>query len=217
DVVRYAELAFAEGRLLSREGAVPAIGAAALVLADRPARAEAVMDAAIDDARSRGSIQALPVHLLSRALARLRGGSVADAEAAGRLSIELSPNEGSNPVRPLQMAWLVEALLEQGRIGAAERTLAPSEPVAPDGDSMLLQPLADIRARLLVHRGRLTEAYEQLTLQLRWQQAWGCRNPGWTSTRSLAALVSRRLDRQLEAHRLAEEDREAARSIRAPR
>jgi DNA-binding CsgD family transcriptional regulator len=217
DVVRYAELAFAEGRLLSREGAVPAIGAAALVLADRPARAEAVMDAAIDDARSRGSIQALRVHLVSRALARLRGGSVADAEADARLSIELSPNEGSNPVRPLQIAWLVEALLEQGRIGAAERTLAPSEPVAPDGDSMLLQPLADIRARLLVHRGRLTEAYEQLTLQLRWQQAWGCRNPGWTSTRSLAALVSRRLDRQLEAHRLAEEDVEAARAFGAPR
>jgi DNA-binding CsgD family transcriptional regulator len=70
---------------------------------------------------------------------------------------------------------------------------------------------------LLVHRGRLTEAYEQLTLQLRWQQAWGCRNPGWTSTRSLAALVSRRLDRQLEAHRLAEEDVEAARAFGAPR
>src|SRR5262249_8514758 len=122
-----------------------------------------------------------------------------------------------NPVRPLQIAWLVEALLEQGRIGAAERTLAPSEPVAPDGDSMLLQPLADIRARLIVHRGRLTEAYEQLTLQLRGQQPWGCRNPGWTSTRSLAALVSRRLDRQLEAHRLAEEDVEAARAFGAPR
>jgi DNA-binding CsgD family transcriptional regulator len=217
EVLTSADSAFADGRLLSRDGAVPGIGAAALVLADKPARAERIMDAAIDDARARGSNPALRIHLVCRALARLRRGRVAEADADARLSIELSPNGSSDPVRPLQAAWLGEALLEQGRLEEAERLVALAEPALEDGDSMLLQPLADIRARLLVHRGRLAEAHQSLAEQLRWQQAWGCRNPGWTTTRSLAALVSDKLGRRDEACRLAAEDLAAARAFGAPR
>jgi hypothetical protein len=56
EVIAYAEFAFADDRLFTRDGAAPGIGAAALVLADQPMRAEAILDAAIPAAHLRGSI-----------------------------------------------------------------------------------------------------------------------------------------------------------------
>jgi hypothetical protein len=82
---------------------------------------------------------------------------------------------------------------------------------------MLFQPLADSQARLLLLLGRTKEADEQLQARLEWQRAWGCRNPGWTSTRSLAALAARALGKASEARTLATENLEAAQAFAAPR
>ena len=86
-----------------------------------------------------------------------------------------------------------------------------------DTDSMLVQQLADSRARLLLLRNRASVAYAQLRAQLEWQGAWGYRNPGWTSTRSLAVGACLALGKRDEARCLATQDLEAARSFGAPR
>jgi DNA-binding CsgD family transcriptional regulator len=216
EAAAYAERAFADGRLLSREGAVAAIGASALVIADRPASAEAILDSAISAARARGSLQALRAALAGRAQARNRRGRLAEAEADARLSLELAAHEPSDPVRPHRLAQLADALLEQARSEEAESLLAEGDLGRRDED-LLAQPLAEVHARLLLLRGRPDEARRLLDAQLRWQRAWGCRNPGWTSTRSTAALVRRALDEPDEARALAAEELEAAHAFGAPR
>ena len=217
EAAEYAERALADGRLLAREGAVAAVGTGALVIADRPVKAEAILDAAISQARTRGSIQALRVALANRAFARNRRGRIAEAEADARLSLELSADEPSDPARPLRLAWLADALIERGQLAEAESLVTPAEVARHDRDSMLLQPLSDTHARLLLLRGRPREALALLNAQLRWQRAWGARNPGWTSTRSTAALVHRILDAPEKAWAFAAEDLEAARAFGAPR
>jgi DNA-binding CsgD family transcriptional regulator len=213
----YAERAFADGRLLTRDGAVAAVGTSALVSADRPARAEALLDAVISAARLRGSVRLLGGTLACRASARNRRGRVAAAAADARLALELSPDEPADPVRPLKLAWLAEPLIELGEWDEAEALVSATELGRCDPDSMLVQPLLDSHARLLLHTGRPREACEQLDAQLAWQQEWGCRNPGWTSTRSLAALAHRALGESDAAAALAGEDLDAARAFGAPR
>jgi DNA-binding CsgD family transcriptional regulator len=208
-IIGYAECAIADGRLLSREGPVPAVGIAALAMADRPVRAEALLDAVIFEARSRGSIQALWIGLVGRAFARLRRGRMAETEADARLALELSSHGPSVAAEPLILACLAETLIEQGRFAESERLLTPPEMARHDPDSMLLQPLFDARARLLLLRGRADEASSQLDAQLRWQRDWGCRNPGWTSTRTLAALAANALGNSERACALATEELDA--------
>jgi DNA-binding CsgD family transcriptional regulator len=216
EAAAYAERAFADGRLVSREGPVVSVGTAALIMADRPVTAEAILDQAIAAARSRGSLQALRAALAGRAYARNRRGRVTEAEVDARLSLELSAHEPSDPVRPLRLAQLAEALFEQARLEEAESLLAGGDLGRHDRD-LLAQPLGEIRARLLLLRGRPDEARPLIDAQLRWQRAWGCRNPGWTSTRSTAALVRSALNEPTEARALAAEDLEAARAFGAPR
>jgi DNA-binding CsgD family transcriptional regulator len=216
EVIGYAERAFADGRLLLREGAVVTIGTAALVLADRPARAEALLDAAISQARSRGSIQAVRAALTSRALARLRRGRLAEAEADARLALELSSQEPYDPVEPLKLAWLVTALIEQGRLAEADR-LATTESLARHHpDLKVRQPLVDARAWLLLLRGRAEDARAQLDAQLRRQRDWGYSNTGLTS-RALAAQAASALGDSEAARALATEELDAARSFGSPR
>jgi DNA-binding CsgD family transcriptional regulator len=217
EAIAYADRAFADGQLLAREGPVPAIGAGALAEADRPAQAETLLDAAIAHARARGSIQAVRVDLALRAFARNRRGRIAEAEADARLALELSAQESYDPVEPLKLACLVDALIEQDRLAEAEELVPFAELARHDPDSTLRQPLADARARLLLLRGRAHEAREQLDAQLHWQRAWGCRNTGLTSTRALAALAARTLGDRENARTLATEELDAARAFGSPR
>jgi DNA-binding CsgD family transcriptional regulator len=216
EVIGYAERAFADCRLLLREGAVVTIGTAALVLADRPARAEALLDAAISQARLRGSIQAVRAALTSRALARLRRGRLAEAEADARLALELSSHEQYDPVEPLKLAWLVTALIEQGRLAEADRLATPESLARHDPDLKVRQPLVDARAWLLLLRGRAEDARTQLDAQLRWQRDWGYSNTGLT-TRALAAQAANALGDSEAARALATEELDAARSFGSPR
>jgi DNA-binding CsgD family transcriptional regulator len=216
EAAAYAERAFADGRLLSWEGAVPWIGAAALVTADRPLKAEGVLDRMIVAAHSRGSLHALRGALVTRAYARNLRGRVVEAEADARLSLDLSAQEPSDPVRPHRIGQLAIALLEQGRLEEVERLLAAGDLGRPDQD-VLAQQVGEVHTRLLLLNGRPHEAWELVETLLRWQQTWGCRNSGWTSIRSTAAHVQSALNQPREACALAAEDLEAARAFEAPR
>jgi DNA-binding CsgD family transcriptional regulator len=215
--IECARQAFADRRLLSREGAVPAIGTAALVIADQPAEADAILTAAIAAAQLRGSIQATRIALVNRAYARNRQGRIAEAEADARLALELSDAEAPDPVRPFKVAQLSEALIERGELGEVDALLSAAELGRNDPGEKLVQPLADARGRFLLAKGRAREACVLLDDQLRRQHAWGLRNPGWTSTRSLAACAHLAVDDVEEARALAAEDLLAASAFGAAR
>jgi DNA-binding CsgD family transcriptional regulator len=217
EVVMYAERAFADTNLLAREGPVLVIGASALIIADQPARAEEILDAAIVNADARGSLNALRLALAFRAFARNRQGRSAEAEADARRSLELSSDLHSDPVWPFKVAQLAEALVEQGDLAEAERLLRPGELGNCNRNSKLFQPLANLQARLRLLRGQAREALILCEPQLRWMQAWGCSYSGWTSARSIAALAHRALEETAQASALATDDVEAARRFGAPR
>jgi DNA-binding CsgD family transcriptional regulator len=217
EVVRCADRAFADGKLLAREGPVLVIGASALIMADKPTQADAILEAAIAKADSRGSLNARRLALAFRAYARNRLGRIAEAEADASLSLELSSEQPSDPVWPFKVAQLAEALVEQGDLVAAEKLLAPVGLTSCDRDSKLFQPLANIQARLSLLRGRADDALILLQPQLQWMKAWCCHNSGWTSARSLAALAHGALGKTRDAQWLADEDLEAALSFGAPR
>jgi DNA-binding CsgD family transcriptional regulator len=212
----YAERAFAYGRLLSREGAVAAIGAATLVITDHARLAENLLNAAIAAAESRGSIQALRIALATRSFARCWSGQIAGAEADARLSLNLSPPERSDSVRVLTVAWLARALIERGELTEASDILGLEEANLKNVDSMLFQQLGDSCAQLLLDTNRYREAYAQLMVRLEWQRRWGCRNPGWTSTRSFSARAAHALGEREAARQLATEDLEAATAFGTP-
>jgi DNA-binding CsgD family transcriptional regulator len=216
EVALYAERAFTDASLLSREGPVLVIGASALIIADKPARAEAILDLAIASADARGSLHAHGLALAFRAFARNRRGLFAGAEADARRSLELSAEQPSDPVSPFKAAQLAEALVEQGELAAAEKLLAEAELAAWDRDSKLFQPLANLQARFRLLRGQARDALVLLRPQLEWMEAWGCRLGGWTSARSLAALAHGALGETSEARTLAAEELEAAQSFGAP-
>src|SRR5262249_9956356 len=155
--------------------------------------------------------------LASRAVARLWLGRPAEAEADARLALELSSQEPYDPLDPLKLACLGEALIEQGRLDEAEDLVSPAELARHDPDSQLRQPLVDTRARLLLLRGSPDEARAQLDAQLRWRRAWGLRNPGLTSTGQLAALAAYALSDSERAHALATEELETAHAFGSPR
>jgi DNA-binding CsgD family transcriptional regulator len=217
EAVTYAEHAFADPSLLSREGPVLAIGVSAFILGDRPSRAEAILDAAIADAQKRGSLYGTRLAIAFRAFARNRRGRLAEAAADARYSLELASGQQADPVQPFKIAQLAEALIEQGAFAEAEALLAPTELVAYDEDSKLFQPLANVHARLLLLQGRFGEALTRLNSQLRWMEAWGCKTPGWTSARTLAALAHKAIGEDEEALTLASDDLDAASKFGAPR
>jgi DNA-binding CsgD family transcriptional regulator len=217
EAIAYAQRAFEDGELLSREGCVVAVGGVALVIADRPTMADGILDLAVSAARSRGSIRAMRAALVSRAFARNRLGRIADAEADARLTLGMSTDESFDMVRPFRVSQLADALIEAGRIDAARDVVCEAELARRDHESKLYQPLRDTHARLLLLEGRPREARAVVDAELAWQRDWGGRNPGWTSARTWGALADRALGRLDEAGALAHEDLAAARAFGARR
>jgi hypothetical protein len=217
EVIAYAEFAFADDRLFTRDGAAPGASeqrrwslptsrcaqrrssmprfrrrtcAARSCSSYRPRMQVVRAQPAWASRRGRGRRKAC-----ARAVRSTAAGS--SAIARGRLA-----RGGADRARS---ALGGGSAARAGRARAAQPQL------------MLFQPLADSQARLLLLLGRTKEADEQLQARLEWQRAWGCRNPGWTSTRSLAALAARALGKASEARTLATENLEAAQAFAAPR
>jgi len=215
EAVALAERAFVDGRLFGRSGPMLAIGASALISADRLVQADVILSAAIREGESRGALQQLRDAYATRARARLRSGRTAEAESDARHTLDLSTLE--EPLRPHGLGQLIDALIEQGRLEEAESLVAAEELALHDPASILYQPLRASKARLLWTRGRPAEALELFEEQGRWAEAWGCRNAGWISWRANAALLHSALGRSDRALELAEQDLEAARAFGAPR
>ena len=101
--------------------------------------AERICDETLDDARARGSAARHRHHIVFCSHLAYRRGSIPDAETdawAGLKAAEI----GGYAVAPMALALLIDALLEQGELAAATRTLQQHafEEALPDNFNLLL-------------------------------------------------------------------------------
>lgn len=188
-----------------------------LAYSDRFDDAFRVYDAVLADARARGSVFVFSLASLLRGSAAYLRGSLADAEADLRLSIEACKSHGLVAGLPTPSARLADTLMERGDLLAAGDAL---ERVAPGEDlpeTVHLLSFRDSRGRLRILQGRTREGLAELLELGRRYEALGGRNPAMHAWRSEAALAALELGERDDARRLAAEEVALARQWGAPR
>jgi DNA-binding CsgD family transcriptional regulator len=188
-----------------------------LVNSDRFDAACGVYDAALADARARGSVFAYALASLLRGAAAYLRGSLSDAEADLRLSIEACESHGLAAGLPTPFAYLAETLMERGDLAAAADVLARVASGEELPETVHHISFRTSRARLRILHGRTREGLAELLELGRRFEAIGGRNPAVYSWRSPAALALLKLGEREEARRLAAEEVELARQWGAPR
>ena len=214
---RCADLAargLAGGRLLAETRAEsPAFYHAVFVLiaADRFGEAGEVLDAALDDARRQGSLIAFATASTIRSLLAYRVGRLVESEADARGAIDATRLQGW-PAWSIGVAFLIDALIETGRLDEAQWVLDESElgPRIPEG--LVMAPVLAARGRLRIAAGDLAAGVEDLL-------EWGRRSDrgenlgsaGTPTFRTYAAPALASLGEEAEARRLIAEELELAR------
>jgi DNA-binding CsgD family transcriptional regulator len=206
--------ALAGGRLLAETRAEsPAFYHAVFVLiaADRFGEAGAVLDAAVEDARRQGSLIAFATGSTMRSLLAYRVGRLVESEADARGAIDATRLQGW-PAWSMGVAFLMDALIETGRLDEAQWVLDESElgPRIPEG--LVMAPVLAARGRLRIAAGDLAAGVEDLL-------EWGRRSDrgenlgtaGTPTFRTYAAPALASLGEEAEARRLIAEELELAR------
>jgi DNA-binding CsgD family transcriptional regulator len=220
---RCAELAtraLADGRLMAETRAEsPSFHHAVFVLiaADRFGDARGCLDGALEEARRHGLIVAFAVVSTMRSLLEYRVGRLVEAEAEARAALDATRQEGWPPL-PLGVAFLVDALVERGRLEEAQRLLDESDVGSEIAEGLLSAPLLAARGRLRIAGGDLAAGVEDL---LEWgRRADRSGNLGTAGTptfRTYAAPALAALGERAEARRLITEELEVARAWGAGR
>src|SRR5438874_8121444 len=133
-----------------------------LINADRFDAARDVYDAALADARARGSVFAFALACLLRGGAAYLRGSLADAEADLRLSIDACEAHGLATGLPTPFAYLADTLIERGELDAAADALARVSPGQATPETVHLISFRASRARLRILHGRTREGLSEL-------------------------------------------------------
>ncbi len=166
-------------------------------------------DAALADARRRGSPFGFAVSLLGRAMAGLRSGAALDAEADARSSLAVLEEHGWDAIVPLFSGFACDVLLERDLVDEAAELLRRHgmEGEIPQIDAFTL--LLDGRSRLRAAQGRWEEALADARECGARFETWDSRNPvlPWRST---AATALAALGRTEEACEEAARERERA-------
>jgi DNA-binding CsgD family transcriptional regulator len=118
--------------------------------------------------------------------------------------------------RVLNATLLVETLVDQGELEAAEQALAPIDSEAESG-SLIAAVLRFSRGRLRVSQGRVAEGLEEFLAVGALTTRALVASPGFLPWRSEAALAQLALGDQDSAQRLAEEELRLAQAFGAPR
>jgi DNA-binding CsgD family transcriptional regulator len=215
--IEWAERALRDGRLLAEAGVEsPAFwyAATALILADAFDLAAEVLEAALADARFRGSTVGLALAFGFRALLGYRTGGLAEAEADARQALDVSPS-ARWAAGVYALLFLIDILLERGRPEDAAQALAESGLDTHDGATLPLLLIRHGRGRLNLSLGRpdpglrdMRAAAAQLEAGAFPAQLWP-----WRSTHALA-LAS--VGESEEALRLADQELRLARAFGAP-
>jgi DNA-binding CsgD family transcriptional regulator len=204
---------FDDGRFLEREGseAMEAVhGAFALVLVDDLDGALAHTDAMLADAARRGSVLGFLAGASFRALANLRRGALAEAEADAAPALELALEQGLTFTVPFTAAYLALTQLERGRAAQAAELLAPIPLDAALAGTPAGVTLLDARGRVRLAQGELSRGVEDLRACGAACHAIGILNPNIVAWRSQLALALPAQERA-EARELAAAELDLAR------
>jgi DNA-binding CsgD family transcriptional regulator len=180
------------------------LGADALDLAD------ASLERALADARTRSSVPELAYATCWRGWSALRRGAVAQAEADAQLAFELLSAHRLLG-RRFALGLLVEALIEAGDVDAAERALRESGLGDDIPPSRASNYLLEARALLLLARERTREGLDDLLEFGRRDELYGPANARSSRWRSRAALALAAVGEHERAQELAADDLERAR------
>jgi DNA-binding CsgD family transcriptional regulator/tetratricopeptide (TPR) repeat protein len=177
--------------------------------------AEAALDGALADARSRASIPAVAFALAHRGYVAMRRGAVHRSEADARTALELLQAHGIPLGTALTTAVLVEALVEGGEVEAAAAALEAS-PFAQDiPPGLPSNPLLEARGGLRLAQGRADDALADLAEFGRRDELWGGASPLASRWRSRASEALAAAGDAAGATRMAAEDLALARRWRA--
>jgi DNA-binding CsgD family transcriptional regulator len=172
-----------------------------LIHLDRLDQARDTAEALLADARARGSVMGFVNGIGTRALAFLRAGALADAEADARAAVALTREHGIFLVEPFVVAYLACVLLERGELAEAE-ALVDEVTVHEGFRSLPCWPtLLEARARVRLASGERSSA---IAIWREVGEIWDrsqVSNPNVSSWRSELALL------------LAEDDPAAARNL----
>jgi DNA-binding CsgD family transcriptional regulator len=188
-----------------------------LVSADRFDAACEVYDAALAEARARGSVFAFALASLLRGGTAYLRGALVEAEADLRLSIEACESNGLGAGLTTPFAYLADTLVDRGDLEAAADALARVSAGEQVPNTVHLISFRTSRARLRILQGRTRDGLAELLELGRRFEAIGGRNPAVYSWRSQAALALLELGEVGEARRLASEEVELAQQWGAPR
>jgi DNA-binding CsgD family transcriptional regulator len=188
----------------------------ALLWSERYAQVRPLLDDSITQARLTGDSSRLAMGLANRAWLALRRGDPVAAEADAGTALGSVELPAPPAYRVLNGALLVESLVEQGRLEAAEEALAPLDPEV-EGGSLVAAALRFARGRLRVAEGRVAEGLEDfLSVGALLTRAL-VSSPSYLPWRSEAAIAQLVLGDHASAERYAEEELELARAFGAPR
>jgi DNA-binding CsgD family transcriptional regulator len=187
-----------------------------LLWSERYAQLRPLLDASIAQARASGDSTRLAMGLVNRGWLALRRGDLAVAEADTRTALAATELPAPPMFRVLNGGVLLEALVEQGELDAAEQALAPLDSETESG-SLISPPLRFARGRLRVAQGRVAEGLEDILAVGALLTRSLVISPGALSWRSEAALAHLALGDHESAERLAEEELQLARAFGAPR
>jgi DNA-binding CsgD family transcriptional regulator len=186
-----------------------------LLWAERYAQLRPLLDASIAQARITGDSGRLAMGLATRGWLALRRGDLSAAEVDARTALAATELPAPPLYRVLTGGVLVNALVEQGELDAAEEVLAPFDREGESG-SLPAAVLRFARGRLRVGQGRIAEGLEDfLAVGARLTRGMViC--PGFLPWRSEAALAHLALGDREPARRLGEEELQLAQAFGAP-
>jgi DNA-binding CsgD family transcriptional regulator len=219
-VAELARRALGDGDLLAEETSESLtyyLAAWTLALAEHLDEATGELDAALADARNNGSALGFAVASCVRSNVFYRRGLILEAEADAEHALEAASAGAWQGGLPLAVGFLIDALIERGRIDAANKVLEESGIGEELPDSILFNPLLDSRGRLRVSQGQTERGLQDLLEAGRRGTAWGARTVAFISWRSSAALALNALDRTEEAQGLIDAELELARGFGAAR
>ena len=173
--------------------------------------ASACLDQALADARDRASIPAQAFVIEFRGWVSLRRGDVARAETDAQTALELLTAHDIHLGRAYALGLLIEALIEEGQVGAAEAALGTSGLGDEIPPGMAFNDLLEARGLLRIAQGRTRQGVDDLIVFGRRDELWGGANPLASRWRSRAALAVAALGDGDEARRTAVDDLERAR------
>jgi DNA-binding CsgD family transcriptional regulator len=213
---RTAELAsraLADGALLAEETSdapVYYLTIWALALSGALGDALAGIEAAVEDARRRGSALGFTIASCFGSNVLYRMGRVAEAEASARSVLDVSPEQRWALGLPLTVAFLLDALIERGDLAGARTALQESGIAEDIPDFTLFIPLLFSRGKLRLELGERESGLDDLLTCGERARAWGSRNPVFLAWRSHAALALAAAGQLDEAAALNAEDLELA-------